>query len=590
MKKYLLYLPALMLILASCDNSSQVTDPIQDQDNTPEITDVTGNESHGKIPGRFIVTLEPKSNPSDVAREFDISPDYVYRTVLNGFAGEISDAARNGLMRDNRVVRIEKDGIATTSAVQDNATWGLDRVDQRELPLDASYTFNSDGSGVESYIIDTGIRYTHEDFQGRVATDYYFDAFDDGQNGDDCNGHGTHVAGTVGGAQYGVAKNTNLVAVRVLDCNGSGTFSGVIAGMDWVAQNASGPSVANMSLGGGSSQSVDDAVQRMYEAGVPIIVAAGNGDRLGRELDACGSSPAGAPSAYTIGATSDNDSKTSWSNYGDCVNMFAPGASITSAWYTSNTAINTISGTSMASPHVAGVAALYLQGNTTATAQQVYDAITEFSTKNIVTNSRTTNNHMVYSLLSGTDDGTTNAAPTATFTFDCTDLSCNFDGSGSTDSDGSISSYSWDFGDGNTASGSTVSHSYGADGTYTVTLMVTDNEGSSGSDSQDVTVSTSSGDTGNNSPVIDSITTSTRTSGPWSRTAVNWSVSDPDSDLDSVVVELLNGTSTVDSVTTSISGSSASGETEVRTRGSADSVKVTVTDVNGNSVSETRAI
>lgn len=593
MKKLLLYIPALMLILASCDNSSQVTDPVQDQDNTPEVMDVTGNESHGKIPGRFIVTLEPKSNPADVAREFNISPDYVYRTVLNGFAGEISDAARNGLMRDNRIVRIEKDGIATTSAVQDNATWGLDRVDQRELPLDASYTFNSDGSGVESYIIDTGIRYTHEDFQGRVATDYYFDAFDDGQNGDDCNGHGTHVAGTVGGATYGVAKNTNLVAVRVLDCNGSGTFSGVIAGMDWVAQNASGPSVANMSLGGGSSQSVDDAVQRMYEAGVPVIVAAGNGDRIGREQDACGSSPAGAPSAYTIGATSDNDSKTSWSNYGDCVNMFAPGASITSAWYTSNTSTNTISGTSMASPHVAGIAALYLQGNTTATAQQVYDAITEFSTKNIVTNSRTTNNHMVYSLLSGSDggdDGTSNNPPTATFTVDCTDLTCNFDGSGSSDSDGSVDSYSWDFGDGNTASGSAVSHSYGSDGTYNVTLTVTDNEGSSSSDSQDVTVSTSSGDTGNNSPAIDSVTTSSRTSGPWSRTNVNWSVSDPDSDLDTVVLELLNGTSTVDSITTSVSGGSASGETEVRTRGSADSVKVTVTDANGNSVSETRAI
>lgn len=583
-----------MLILISCDNSSQVTDPIQDQDNSLEITDVTGNESHKEIPGRFIVTLEPKSNPADVAGEFDISPDYVYRTVLNGFAGEISDAARNGLMQDNRVVRIEKDGVATTSTIQNNATWGLDRVDQRELPLDVSYTYNSDGTEVESYIIDTGIRFSHDDFQGRVPTNYYFDAFDDGQNGNDCNGHGTHVAGTVGGAEYGVAKNTTLVAVRVLDCNGSGTFSGVIAGMDWVAQNATGPSVANMSLGGGSSQSVDDAVQRMYDAGIPVIVAAGNGDRRGREQDACGSSPAGAPGAYTIGATSDNDSKTSWSNYGDCVNMFAPGASITSDWYTNDTATNTISGTSMASPHVAGVAALFLQNNTTATAQQVYDTITEFSTKNIVTNSRTTNNHMVYSLLSGTDGGgggTTNEPPTASFTVDCIDLNCSFDGSASSDSDGSISSYEWNFGDGNTASGSTASHSYGTDGTYTVTLTVTDDEGDTGISSQDVTVSDSSGgDAGNNPPVIDSLNANARTTGPWLRATVSWTVSDTDSDLETVTTELLNGTSTVDSITTGVSGSSASGETEVRTRGSADSVKITVTDINGNSVSETRNI
>lgn len=593
MKKYLLYLPALILIFASCDNSTQVTDPIQDRENSLEVTDVTGNEGHKEIPGRFIVTLEPKSNPANVAGEFDISPDYIYRTVLNGFAGEISDAARNGLMRDNRVVRIEKDGVATTSTIQNNATWGLDRVDQRELPLDANYTYNSDGTEVESYIIDTGIRFSHVDFQGRVSTNYYFDAFDDGQNGNDCNGHGTHVAGTVGGAEYGVAKNTTLVAVRVLDCNGSGTFSGVIAGMDWVAQNATGPSVANMSLGGGSSQSVDDAVQRMYDAGIPVIVAAGNGDRRGREQDACGSSPAGAPGAYTIGATSDNDSKTSWSNYGDCVNMFAPGAGITSAWYTNDTSTNTISGTSMASPHVAGIAALFLQSNATATAQQVYDAITESSTKNIVTNSRTTNNHLVYSLLSGTnddDDGTTNNPPTATFTVDCTDLNCSFDGSASSDSDGSISSYEWDFGDGSIASGSTVSHTYATDGTYTVTLTVADDGGDTDSASQDVTVSDSSGDTGSNPPAIDSLNVSTRTSGPWFRATTTWTVSDPDGDLETVTVELLDGTSTVDSITNGVSGSSASGETEVRTRGNANSIKVTVTDINGNSISETRNI
>lgn len=515
MKKLYLIIPALLLLMVACDQSSQITDPIQEQDAVIDSRSITGDAKQGMIPGRFIVTLEPGNNPAEVATEFGVEPDFVYRTVLNGFAGEISVAAREGLLRDNRIVRVEQDGIVTTSATtQNNATWGLDRIDQRELPLDGNYVYTSVGTGVDAYIIDTGIRYTHEEFQGRVNTNYYFDAFDDGQNGEDCNGHGSHVAGTVGGAVYGVAKDVNLVAVRVLDCAGSGTFSGVIAGMDWVAENASGPSVANMSLGGGSSASVDDAVGRMYDAGVPVVVAAGNGNIAGREQDACDYSPAGAANAYTIGATTSSDSKTSWSNYGPCVDLFAPGASITSAWYTSDTATNTISGTSMASPHVAGVAALFLQDNPTASAQAVYDAVSNLSTKNIVTNSRTDNNHLLYSL---------------------------FDGSGSGGDDGG------DTGDGGD-------------------------------------------EVGNNVPAIDTFNVSSRSSGPWFRATINWTVSDVDGDLSSVVLELLDGTTVVDSATISVSGSSASGENELRTRGSASSVKLTVTDSNGNSVSDTRTL
>ncbi|HEU4721502.1 MAG TPA: S8 family peptidase [Gemmatimonadaceae bacterium] len=346
------------------------------------------------IPGRFIVTLRDGVNPAAVAREHDVTPDYVYTAALNGFAGSISDAARAGLLRDARVERVEQDGIVTTQATQSNATWGLDRTDQRALPLSGTWTYGNTGSGVTAYIIDTGIRFSHSDFGGRAVSGY--DAVDGG-TADDCNGHGTHVAGTVGGATWGIAKGVKLVAVRVLDCGGSGTWSGVIAGMDWVTANHLSPAVANMSLGGGANTSVDDATRRMIAAGVSTGVAAGNGNQGGRQQDACKYSPARVAEAMTIGATTKTDTKTSWSNYGPCVDWFAPGSGITSAWYTSDGATNTISGTSMATPHVVGVAALYLQGSPGASPQTVRDALYAATTKSIVTSSSTANNHLLFS-------------------------------------------------------------------------------------------------------------------------------------------------------------------------------------------------
>lgn len=413
----LLLLSAALAISSCQDAENQLT--LEDMDV------FAAGVPQGIIPGQYIVVLQENqltfSRAGDytavqsIMREFSLdlvakygveeeSVERVYGNVLPGFAVKLNEDQLNALEQDPTVAYIEPDQYAyAISTTQNNATWGLDRIDQRDLPLDGQYTYTANGTGVTAFIIDTGVRTTHNEFGNRAQRG--FDAF--GGNSEDCNGHGTHVAGTVGGTTYGVAKGATLVGVRVLDCNGSGSWSGVIAGMDWVAANAQGPSVANMSLGGGGSAAIDDAVTRMFNAGVPVIVAAGNGDFRGREANACNYSPARAPRAYTVGATTNNDSKTSWSNYGDCVDIFAPGASITAAWHTSNTATNTISGTSMASPHVAGVAALYLQSNPSASPQAVYNYLTDTSTKNKVNNSRTTNNHLLYSLgtSSGGDNG-----------------------------------------------------------------------------------------------------------------------------------------------------------------------------------------
>jgi subtilisin family serine protease len=324
-----------------------------------------------------------------------VRPDFIYTHALTGFAGRISDAARQGLLRDSRVTRVEPDGIASIVTTETGATWGLDRVDQRSSSLNGTYNYTHTGAGVNAYIIDTGILFSHSEFAGGRAVSGY-DAVDGG-SADDCNGHGTHVSGTVGGTTYGVAKKVQLIGVRVLDCGGSGTWSGVIAGIDWVTANHVAPAVANMSLGGSANTSVDNAVRNMIASGVATAIAAGNGNFVGVAQDACKSTPARVAEAMTIGATDKNDRKASWSNYGNCVDWFAPGVGITSAWNTSTTAINTISGTSMATPHTTGVAALYLEANPSATPAQVRDALFANTTQHVVTSSKTANNDLLYS-------------------------------------------------------------------------------------------------------------------------------------------------------------------------------------------------
>ena len=428
-------------------------------------------------------------------------PTFTYEATIRGFAAEgLPDAAVSAIARHPQVAYVEVDAPVQLFATQTGATWGIDRVDQRDTPLSTTYEYNATGTGVNAYIFDTGINLAHQDFGGRaqyVPNGANGDFVGDGRgDASDCHGHGTHVAGTVGGATWGVAKNVALWAGRVVDCRGSGNVSMSIAAVDWVAAKGLRPAVVNMSLGYGDVQSLRDAVEAAVDSGVNFGVAAGNGDFLGRPLDACKESPAGAPNAVTVGSTTSSDTESSFSNYGTCVDILAPGSSITSADYKSTTGSATMSGTSMATPHVVGAMSLYLEGNPLATPAQVTNALKSNGTSNTITlHSRSTTygtpNLFLYTLSFGggaTEPPPANVAPIADFSSSCTDLTCSFTDL-STDADGSIASRSWNFGDGGTSTATNPSHSYTASGTYTVTLTVTDNAGATSSASRTVTVS-----------------------------------------------------------------------------------------------------
>jgi len=355
----------------------------------PAQVPVNGTDSSNAIPEQYIVVMKPgtqassdrvsaanqaRSNGAEVLAEYD--------SALDGFAARLTTEALDGLRSDPNVAYIEADQSVALLDTQSPATQGLDRIDQRDLPLSNSYTFDVTASGVTAYVIDTGVRLTHGDFGGRATSG--FDAVDGG-SADDCNGHGTHVAGTVGGETYGVAKAVDVVAVRVLNCAGSGSNSGVIAGIDWVtSDHADGaPAVANMSLGGSASAALDEAVSNSIADGVTYAVAAGN-----ENSDACNSSPARVPEAITVGSTSVDDVRSEFSNYGTCVDIFAPGSEITSTWSTSDSATNTISGTSMAAPHVAGAAALFVAQSPSASPQAVSDGLVAAGTPDVLTDPR----------------------------------------------------------------------------------------------------------------------------------------------------------------------------------------------------------
>jgi subtilisin family serine protease len=429
------------------------------------------NAAQGNAKGDYIVVLssddsDPAGTADRLLKKHGGQLKHMYRKALKGFAASnLSDQAVAELRNDPDVQLVEADGIMSIDGTQSPVpSWGLDRIDAAS-GLDNIYTYPNTASNVTAYIIDTGINPNHTEFTGRVVTgvDYV-----DGGEPTDCNGHGTHVAGTVGGTNYGVAKGVTIVAVRVLNCSGSGYTSGVIQGVDWVASNAQLPAVANMSLGGGASLALDQAVANAIAQGVVFAVAAGNSS-----ANACNYSPARTASAITVGATTSGDALAYYSNYGTCVDILAPGSSIKSAWWSSTTATNTISGTSMASPHVAGAAALMLGAGYSAS--QVRDELVNRATDGAIggLSSDTPNKLLFVGTATGGDgNGGTGGGTSlgASFTKSCSGFTCTF----TSTSSGPITSTTWSFSNGPDQSGTTATVSADARTGYTVTLAVSD--------------------------------------------------------------------------------------------------------------------
>ena len=338
--------------------------------------------------GGYIVTLASGANPTAVAATAGVTPTHTYTHAITGFAAELSTTQLALLRRNPAVTMVEPDLVSHATVTETTVhsgwdTWGLDRIDQRNLPLSTTYTHTNTGSGVTAYMFDTGIRFTHLEFGGRASLAY--DAIGDGQNGNDCNGHGTHTAGTVGGGlagqTTGVANAVTLKSVRILDCTGNGTASQFLAGIDFVTANHAANAVANMSVGfNGRVTSVETAIRNMMNAGVVTVVAAGNANR-----DACLYTPSAVTEAVVVAASDSTDRRASFSNKGSCVDLYAPGVAVWSAWYTSDGALQRLDGTSMATPHVAGVAALYKQSNPGATQAQVQSWLTSNATAGVIT-------------------------------------------------------------------------------------------------------------------------------------------------------------------------------------------------------------
>ncbi|MFE7777167.1 S8 family peptidase [Streptomyces sp. NPDC057445] len=343
---------------------------------------IYGANAEGAVAGSYIVMLDEKANKQELAQEYGGKLQRNYSSAINGFsASGLSETEAKRLAADPAVAKVVQNKKFSINATQENPpSWGLDRIDQADTAADSKYTYpDGAGEGVTAYVIDTGVRVSHKDFEGRAT--HGFDAVDNDDSADDGNGHGTHVAGTIAGASHGVAKKAKIVAVRVLDDNGSGTTEQVVAGIDWVTKNHQGPSVANMSLGGGADPALDEAVQKAIAAGVTFGVAAGN-----ESSDAGQGSPSRVKEAITVASSTKDDTQSDFSNFGSVVDIYAPGSDITSAWNDSDEGKKTISGTSMATPHVVGAAAVYLAGHKDATPEQVAKALTDGATPDKISN------------------------------------------------------------------------------------------------------------------------------------------------------------------------------------------------------------
>lgn len=508
MRKKLLALACGTILFAACSEGPTSTE-------SAPLLDVQRNASAEVVPGRYIVyfkgsVADVKGEAERIVRTEGGRMQFVYEHAARGFSADLSDAAVERLRRNPNISLIQQDAVVRLDATQLNpANWGLDRIDQVNLPLNQSYTYPNTGAGVHFYGIDTGIlggingtaTTPHVDIAGRLSTG--FDAITTGGTANDCNGHGTHTATTAAGTTYGVAKGMTVHPVRVLNCGGSGTFGQVIAGINWVTgDHQAHPgqnSVANMSLGGGLDPATNNAVIASINAGVVYSLSAGNSFGA----DACTQSPASVTQGLTVMAFASNDRIANFSNIGPCTDLGGPGVQITAGWIGSPTATATIDGTSMSAPHVAGVAGLYLAANPGASVPTVNAAIINNATNNIIAGvgggafpANTPNKNLNMQFIGG---GPVNQAPTASFTWNCNGLSCTFDGTGSSDPDGTITSYAWTVNSPTPVStASSFSRTFNGPRTFNLTLTVTDNNGATNSTTQQIVVT---GGGGNMPPV-----------------------------------------------------------------------------------------